>query len=314
VICGSDTSQLTEEATHMPVLSLALRERWRPALTAGLLVLALCLLGGFLYPREFTAQSQVIAGQVGVAAAAVPAYAVAGESLAQTFSRVFSGDAVQTRIAQDLGPDEYKRVSLSASPIPGTSIILLEAKASTSRGAQQAADVAATVLTDEVRSLLSSADALEETSRRFAEASQRLLRAQSDLDQAKAQLEAAASRSDDASTTTAQGLVAERMAAAAVAQAEVDALQSDINDGASSAEPANAVQLLASGQVVDDNNLRRFQVLGLTGLLLGSVAASLIAYTLFQRGKPVSPHTRRRRTLRSAQPITAETTGAGPLE
>ncbi len=282
----------------MPRLRTVLKRQYRLIVAVILLVTLLSLLGAALTPRKFTAQAQVIAGQIGVSAAAVPSYAVAAESLAQTFSRVFDGDAVQQRIADELGPDTIAAISIDASPVPATSVILVEAVGPSSDAAVAAADAGARALTEEVSRLLDASDVLKETAERFAAASRRLTTAQAAFDAAQADLESArgAQVIDEA-----QQRVAEQSAAVSTAQAEVDAYQAALTDAAGNTDAANAVQPLASARLVDDNGIQRFQLWGVTGLVIGGGLGLGVGYAVELRQalrdeRAVGPSRRRRRT------------------
>jgi capsular polysaccharide biosynthesis protein len=262
----------------MPPVTTVLRHRYK--LVAGVMVATLLIgmVAAVLLPLKYTAHAQVIAGQIGVSAAGVPSYAVAAQSLAQSFSRVFDGDAVQQRIKDELGTTTAAKVSVDATPVPSTSVILIEAVASTSEDAINAADAGALALTEAVARLLDVRDELELSTARFSDASSRLSSAEAALRAAEVELAASQDGADEASLAQAQQAVNDQTAAVATARAEVAAYQAAISDAARNTEAANAVQPLASARVVSDNESQRFQLLGITSLIIGAVLAMGLAY------------------------------------
>ena len=86
--------------SRTPPLAAVLRRSWLPV---SFLVVLGALAGGawgYATPVTYVAQAQVIAGATSVSAAAVPSFAQAGQSLAETYSRVFSSDAVTSNFPQ----------------------------------------------------------------------------------------------------------------------------------------------------------------------------------------------------------------------
>ncbi|WFG44939.1 hypothetical protein [Pseudonocardia alni] len=259
----------------MSRLRAELLATWRRNIAVLLLCLVVGASVGLLLPMRYTAQAKLIAGTTSVDIAAVPAYAEAGKSLAETYSRIFLGDAVRDTI-REAGKSEVTvggngiswaepdgdSVSVGASPIAGSSLVMIEANAGTEATAEAAADLAAGALVRTVEQVTTTEEA-----RRQAE---------SDLSRALAALaERERLSNGDAGST------AELQAARAAADAHRDSLDAVIQN----ATRANSLDLLASAGITSSNLTVRPQWTGLLGAALGAgLVLALAARGLLVRG------------------------------
>lgn len=123
----------------------------RPRRALSVVIAALCLiaatvLGGYAgwhtLGRQVTAEARLVVGQQTIQAQSVPGYALATQQLAATYSRLVGGDAMAT-----VAP---AGVVLSASPVPDSAIIRVQAVGADAAQVTAAADAAATALVDAV--------------------------------------------------------------------------------------------------------------------------------------------------------------------
>ncbi len=264
-----------EREDTTPTIGDAVRRHWR--LAAG--ILALCTLAGLLWPFtvpvRYVAQAQLIAGANSVDAGGVAVSTSAGQSLAETYSRVFSGDQVREILRERVGNE---RPDVTASPIPGSSIILIEARGASEAEAIQIADASVDALVTVVSDLLNNDEAV-------AAATARLTQAYVDL----ATAEDAAGGADDDDVTGALSARAE----VASAQSAVEAYDALLTDLIQNSVQSNGVRRLASAQVTSDTSTQRFQLGGAIGLVLGAALGSGAAYA-----RALSDGGSRRRTPR----------------
>lgn len=117
-------------------LLAALRSRKLPALTVFVVVVAASVAAALFRSPTYTAQSRLNVGQGTITSQSVPGYAVGIQSLASTYSRAIVAQSVTTSLSRDLGisPDVV-RSRLSASPVPDSSVILVQATGPSQRAA-----------------------------------------------------------------------------------------------------------------------------------------------------------------------------------
>lgn len=120
-----------------------------------LVVILLCGFAAGSYsasrPTTYTADSRLAVGGSSVAAQAIPGFALAAQQTAGNYARFVSTAPVVAAM-----PSASKRdvVSVSASPIPSSNVVLIEASATSESSARAAAEVAASSLVKQVNSAL----------------------------------------------------------------------------------------------------------------------------------------------------------------
>lgn len=256
------SNERADSAAWTPSLGSALVDHWRAAGTILLVCVAVAAVLGLSIPVRYVAQAQGIAGATSVSAAATPAYTEAGRALAETYSRVFAGDDVQGRLRDSV---QSRDIDISASPIAGSSIVLVEAQAPSGAEAVDAADAGVDALVVVVDSLLSNQGSVDQASRGLAEANQRL---------AAAQVGAGV----DATGEPAVGTSPDALAQLLTARAEVEAYRALLTETVRNSVQANGVQRLSSATVVSDNRVRRLQLSVGAGTVLGLLLACGVAY------------------------------------
>jgi hypothetical protein len=255
----------------------------RSALNHWRLVTLVALLGmlaggalGFLKPPTYTAESRLVVGKTAQLSnlASVPGLDAAGQSLASSYSRLVSTDAVLSGAAKRLGGSIDG--SLSASPIPLSPVIRVFATASSAQQAVAIANAGSRALVDAVNTLnqqqSTSADALLT---QYEDADRDLLVAQDNLKDLEAQLQLAGPG----------GLAADNIQKEInVAQTQVDGLQVKLNALSSAysgvynptAINTQVVQRVGNAEATGSNRRRTIEL----GVLVGLVGGVLIGLGL----------------------------------
>ncbi len=259
-----------------PLSLLGLADVHRRSLIALILLfVAGGLTVGALSPVTYTAQAQMLAAGTSVDAAAVPSFTQAGQSLAQTYSRVFSGDSVQRALLKTgFNPADE---TVSASPIAATSVVLIEATGPSPAAATRLANDSVSALQTTVNALLDNSSAVDRT---------------------KSQIEAALTEVADANSTIKSldrrevdqnsAAYGEASARLSTAQANADALKTLLTDQISGSVAANGIAPLSSAAVTESNSRQRFQLWGAVGLVAGIgvwLVISLIRSARLQRSR-----------------------------
>jgi capsular polysaccharide biosynthesis protein len=177
-------------------LESAMRHK-RLALVPILLLVAAGAAIGLLREPEYESEARVSVGRVDAPAYTLDDLLIANVSLARTYSRVVEAEGVVRPAARAAGVDfEDAADGLSGSPVPGSSLISIEAQGSSSDETIALANAAAGRLIvyvetlNERRSTNSLFAEFRRSSRRFVEARDRLVRLQRD-DASRAAIRAA---------------------------------------------------------------------------------------------------------------------------
>lgn len=253
------------QTSARPLSLLGLVDLYRRSLAlCVILFVGAGLVIAYFAPVTYTAQGQMLAAGTSVNAAAVPSFTQAGQSLAQTYSRVFSGDEVQGRLKAQ-GFDGTTE-TVAASPIANSSVILIEATAPTERDAVRLAD-------DGIAALDKTVSGLLDNSSLIADTRANMLTAYKGQAEAKAKIDQLDKRKTDKNSTVYGDAIAALSEAQANATATQQLLQAQISDSVQ----ANGVAPLASGQITGSNSRQRFQLWGASGLVAGVLVWLLVA-------------------------------------
>lgn len=219
---------------------------------AGVLVL-LCAgigaaLGSAVLGGRTTAEARLIVGDQTIRAQTVPGYALATQQLAASYARLATADAV----AEHAPPG----AEVSASPVPDSAVVRVEAVADDPQKAVAAADAASVALVDMVKDLTSGGASHEEALKGWEQARQRLRAA-----------EAAVAEETSAAGRARAGDVVEfrRLEVEALAEAHREAVKASASGSASLAVTQQAA--------VTSTNTPRAATLG---AFAGAVLAALI--------------------------------------
>jgi uncharacterized protein involved in exopolysaccharide biosynthesis len=235
-----------------------------------LLFVAAGLVVGWRSPVTYTAQGQMIAGATSVNAAAVPSFTQAGQALAQTYSRVFSGDEVRRALAK--GGFDRAKDTVTASPLASSSVLLIESTAPTPEAALRATDTGIDALASTVSTLLNNSTSIVQSGDALRAAYVEQARAQAVID--------GLDKKDEPKTSTAYEQATARLGSA---QATVSASRQLLTEQVGNSVQSNGVRRLTSAHLTSSTSSQRFQLWGAIGLVAGIVVWSLIA---FVRSRP----------------------------
>lgn len=256
-----------------PTLMSSVRDHFGTLIVTGVVFLVSGVAVGFLLPRSYGAQSRVIVGRGEAESGAVSVSGLAGESMAVTYSRVFDGDQVQSAIRSRL--KGRKPLHITASTVPGSSVILIEAKDVTAADAVVSADAGAKALIDVVGSSTNVDQAAALWLKRYSEAARKQEKAQIALDAAQRAVSRA--KSTTARATADATLIAVR-ADVSTAQVEVSTLAAQYGRVLAGASLSSAVQPLRKARLTSNSRIRNVELLGATGVMVGVGMGLLLAY------------------------------------
>lgn len=279
-------------------------------------VVVCALLGGGLgvaaalaRPTTYTGSARLAVGGSSLSAQAVPGFADASKQLASNFARFVETEPVVAALSP---ADRAAVQSVSATPVPDSNVILLEATASSEGAATRAAQTGATQLRDQVSTAIagtSPQDALQQytdVSTKVASAQQKQVSAQAAYDQLRARIgtvdEPTQARLDRASTAVAQA-----SSALAVLQVQQSALGTKYQNAVNAPISQSALEIVKPGGPELNDRRSKIERYGLAGLVVGLLLAALIAVRLDRRAA-------RRAASRDhapAEPLMTSSTGAG---
>jgi hypothetical protein len=250
------------------------QNHWRLVASLAILGLLAGVVLGYLKSPTYTAETRLVVGKTAQLSnlASVPGLDAAGQSLAGTYSRLVSTDAVRSSTAKRLGGSLDG--GLSASPIPRSPVILVEGSASTPEQAADIADAGSRALVEAVNTLNQEQSASAEALlNQYEETDRELLVAQANLDTLRQQLSGASG--------TALDNIQKQIN---LAQSQVDGLQvqlaalSSAYNGVYNPAKINTqvVQRVGDAEQTGSNRTRTIEL----GALVGLVAGALIGLGL----------------------------------
>jgi hypothetical protein len=268
---------------------------------------AACLGAGLAYstqrPVDYTAEARLAVGGQTVAAQAVPGFALASQQLAADFARYVTPEQDQSELQGGLGSRATQVVSVSASPIPSSNVIRVDAVAHDKRTASDAAQLVAQSLLTQVN----SADSSGQTAavlKEYKALSDQVAAAQAKSTEAATALAAlensltptatAASGSTvfDPSTLsasdTARYLASQEAAVKASSllaglQVQQNALGNRYQSLVVQSTPATNLSFVQAASISSDDKRSSQERFGLLGLLAGLVLALLVAALVDRR-------------------------------
>jgi hypothetical protein len=248
-------------------------------------------------PVSYTAEARLAVGGQTVAAQAVPGFALASQQLAADFARYVTPEQDQGVLTQGLGARASQVVTVSASPIPSSNVIRVEAVAHDRQTALDAAHLVAQSLLKQVNSTDTAGRAAAVLTQ-YQTLSDKVAAADAKRTQASVALAALESRltppaataggptvfdpstlsqSDAALYAAAQGAETKAAAALAGLQIQQNALGNNYHSLVGQTTPATNLSFVQTG-VISSNDKRSTQErFGLLGLLAGLLLALLVA-------------------------------------
>lgn len=249
-------------------------------------------------PTTYTAEARMAVGGTDIKAQAVPGFALASSEIAANYARFVAVGPIR----QTLSPAEQTRLkTVTASPLPDSNVIRIEATASDETTAVTAASAASTALKAQVAQAVSG-ETPQAALAAFSQIAQQVATAQQQQGVLEARVSSLrASLPEDATTSPALSRATTQLASLS---AQVQTLQTQQN--ALGVKYQNLVNAPASQSQIDivlpaapsfDDYRSKLQRYGLAGLVLGLLAAIVLA-TLLER-RAVS----RRRRPTAAEPV-----------
>jgi capsular polysaccharide biosynthesis protein len=219
----------------------------------------------------YTATAQLVVQPLAPTVSQLPGAVQAAQDQATNESRLVESSGVTVPLAQAFHTTPTSIAShISATPIPGSTVISLDAQASSARTAVALANAAAAAFSHYVNEELQSTAASDAVLNRYEKAAASLTRAR-DL---KVALEAA--------RTSPAGLV-RATAAVAAAQVRADALGSEYQSAILALATAPAVKSFSSATNASSNRASRFELYVLGGLIVGLLLGAAAAITWANR-------------------------------
>lgn len=127
----------------------ALRRQWIVALVLTLLGGGAGVAAGAAIAPTFTAEARVAVGSTDLSALSIPGYALGSQQLAANISRYIGQIGATAAVQAALGASAGSVTAVSASPVPESNIVRVEATAGDKATARAAADATAQYLVDQ---------------------------------------------------------------------------------------------------------------------------------------------------------------------
>lgn len=252
---------------------------WRRWIAVSLLA-AIGAAAGVLYGVKkapvYSSTATLSSARVNVLAQALPGYVSAATSLASTYARIASSDAVESAVARQTKlPLSAVRARLAATPVPGDPVISLIATGPSAAAARRLASSGAQQLAAYVAHLVVSPGAAQATLAQYTSANLQLLRLNTRISSLRAH-------------TTSPG-TSPALKAALAQQAQLSlrtrALASDyINQNLDTTSGAS-LQVLTASSPASTNHRSKVEESGLIGLGAGLLLGLLIERATSLRGR-----------------------------
>ncbi|WP_432544886.1 YveK family protein [Kineococcus sp. SYSU DK002] len=287
------------QVTDTPVSPLtALARRWK---LAALLVVVGAGAGAgtaYLTPTTYTGEARVAVGSQSLDARIVAGYTNASQQLASDVSRYVNDRQAQNDLAPVLGEEVDSVQRISASPIAGSSVIMVEVDAMDRAAATQGAQTVAQQLVDQVNATYTNPDDLLQ---RYTELSSQVQVAQQAVLAANSALAAlqAGRNPNPADVAAAQAAVAQQATQLDVLEVRQEALSAQYRNATSSTSAVGGLSIVRAAQISRTDFSSTVQRNGLAGAGLGGLLALLLATAM----------ERRRRSRGGTAGTVSETTG-----
>ena len=269
------------QVTDTPVSPLtALARRWK---LAALLVAAGAGLGAgaaYATPTTYTGEARIAVGSQSLDARVVAGYTDASQQLASDVSRYVNDRQAQNDLEPVLGAQAESVERISASPIAGSSVILVEVDAGDQAAATQGAQTIAQQLVDQVNASYANPDALLQ---RYTDISAQVQAAQQAVLAADAAVSAAQADGTPAELEAARAAAAQRATELDVLTVQQQALATQYRNSAAATPSAAGLTIVRAAQISRTDFSSTLQRNVLAGAGVGGLAALLLATVLERR-------------------------------
>jgi uncharacterized protein involved in exopolysaccharide biosynthesis len=243
----------------------AWRRHWVLGVVAALLGAALGAAAAFVAPVTYTAEARVAVGSGDLTSGAIAGFPVAASQLASNYARYVNNRGVA-------GTDVPDNVTLSASQIPESNVIRVEAESADPAAAQAAANSAAQALVDAV-----NGSGKATTDEVYAASQTELAAAQHDLDNLLGK-----DNPSKADVKDARASVTEAATKAADTGARANAIKQRYTNLVAGTSTAANLLLIRTADALESNRTSMLARLGLAGLAVGA-ALGLVAAVVLER-------------------------------
>ncbi|MFT4225578.1 hypothetical protein [Micropruina sp.] len=259
----------------------AWRRHWLMGTVVALTIALVGVAAGFVAPTVHTAEARVAVGAGDLSAGAVAGFPAASSSLASNYARYVNDRGV----AQTDIPDG---VTLSASQIPESNVIRIEAASADPAAATAAANSAA----DQLVTLVNTGgrQSIEDVFKQFTKASKDDAKAQTELAAAQHQLDLLLSdtESKKGSLNRARDAVTKAAGTAGETSAKAAALRQKYTNLVDGSQTAGNLLVIRTADTPTTNRISLVSRLGLIGLIIGAAGGLAIAVALERRRAPVA--------------------------
>jgi uncharacterized protein involved in exopolysaccharide biosynthesis len=262
------------EAASGPLASW--RRHWVLATLVAVLGAGLGATAGFLVPATYTAEARVAVGSGDLTSGAIAGFPVAASQLASNYARYVNIRGVA-------GTDVPENVSLSASQIPDSNVIRIEADSADPAAARAAANTAAQQLIEAVNG--SGKTSADDVYAEFQKAAKADAAAQTDLAAAQHTLDNLLGEDNPskADVKDARGEVTAATAKAAETGLTVAALRQRYTNLVSGSSTAANLLLIRTADGLSSNRTSLVTRMGLVGLAGGIVLGLILAVAVDRR-------------------------------
>jgi len=251
------------------------RRHWIQGTLYALIGAAIGIGVALVIPPTYTAETRVAVGAGDLTSGAIAGFPIAASGLASNYARYINDRGVAST-------DVPANVELSASQIPESNVVRIEARSVDAEAARVAATTAAQGLVDAVNS--NGADTADDVFSKFTEATATEAAAQSALAAAQHELDTLLGNpnASKARIKAARSDVTDASAKAAQADLQASALRQRYTNLVAQASTAAKLQLVRTAESTTSNVPSLLQRLGLLGLVVGA-AIGLVAVVAQER-------------------------------
>lgn len=258
----------TETGSAAPSPLQSLLRRWPLALAAGLVLALLGFLLAGLLPSKTTAEARVAVGPGDMSAGAVAGFPEATRSMAEDYARWVTTTGVQQGGA----------ATITASPVPESNVIRVEAEAGDAATATKAAQQTAESLVASVNKGRSESDP-DQTLQNIRRLSSQWAAARTELSRAESAFGRATAGSGTARAETAGEALTKAQAAETTLSSQLEAQQEKYKRQVADATSSADLRIVSNAAVASDSAKaarQQYAILGFAlGLLLTLVYAAL---------------------------------------
>ncbi|MEW1958812.1 hypothetical protein [Kineococcus sp. NPDC059986] len=271
-------AQVTD-TTVSPLSALA--RRWK--LAALLIVVGAGAGAGsaYLTPTTYTGEARVAVGSQSLDARVVAGYTNASQQLASDISRYVNDRQAQNDLTPVLGNRTSSVTRISASPIAGSSVVMVEVDAKTASAATQAAEAVAKQLVDQVNATYTNP---QELLQRYTDISGQVQATQQAVINAQSAIGAAqAGRGNAEALAAAQTTLQQQSTQLDVLKVQQEALGEQYRNATTQTSAVGGLSIVREAQISRTDFSSTLQRNGLAGAGVGGVLALVLATVLERR-------------------------------